>query len=200
MFTPDIFKRKTSGQWLSLLLLGTLMGLTRYHHFGDSFHVPDASWATFFLGGLLIQDWRYFLVLCALAFGIDAFALQSDVSSFCVTPAYGFLIPTHAVLWFAGRKANSLNTLQMTLLCFGATLIAFLISDLSFFALSDSFAEQSLIAHLKISLQYLGHYLLITLGYSLTGFVVYRLFTRNIAAASMARSTVSISQKFTTFP
>lgn len=175
-----------SGRWLSLLLLASLMGLTRYHHFGDSFHLPDASWAAFFLGGFLLQRWRYFLGLCALAFGIDALALEGGVSSFCVTPAYGFLIPTHAALWLAGRRADRHNLPAQLLFCAGATVIAFLISNLSFYAFSGYFSEQSLVAYVQNSFHYLGHYLLNTLGYGVVGLLVHRLFTRGASPSSLA--------------
>ncbi|WP_052700170.1 hypothetical protein [Methylocucumis oryzae] len=35
----------------SPLLLIALMVVTRYHHFGDALHLPDASLAVFFLAG-----------------------------------------------------------------------------------------------------------------------------------------------------
>lgn len=186
MLTSATSHRSTPGQWLPLLLLASLMGLTRVHHFGDSFHVPDASWATFFMGGFLLQRWRYFLGLCALAFGIDALAIQSGVSNYCVTPAYGFLIPTYAALWLAGQRVEAHNTWQQILLCAGATMIAFMISNLSFYAFSGYFADMSLNAYAQNSLQYLGRYLPITLGYSIVGLAIHRLFTGSISRLPLA--------------
>lgn len=180
-----------SGRWLSLLLLASLIGLTRYHHFGDSFHLPDASWASFFLGGLLLQRWRYFVVLCGLAFGIDALAIQSGVSSYCVTPAYGFLVPAHAALWFAGRRADgrrdhAYNLPTQLLFCAGATIVTFLISNFSFYAFSGYFSEQTLLSYVQNTFHYVGHYLLNTLGYCIVGLSVHRLFTRGVSTSSLA--------------
>lgn len=88
-------------------LLATFMVLmvaTRFHHFGTALHLPDASMALFFLGGLYLRRHLAFLTLLALAVAIDWAAVGlAGVSDFCVTPAYAFLLPAYAVLWHGGR-------------------------------------------------------------------------------------------------
>ena len=81
-----------------------LMVATRFHHFGDVLHLPDASMALFFLGGLYLRKHWQFAVLIGLAVAIDWVAIErAGVSDFCVTPAYSFLLPAYGVLWYGGR-------------------------------------------------------------------------------------------------
>jgi hypothetical protein len=89
---------------LIALGLAALMAATRSHHFGSALHLPDASLAVFLLAGFLIASPVLFGVLLVEAGLIDYLAItQFGVSDYCVTQAYWFLIPTYAVLWYAGR-------------------------------------------------------------------------------------------------
>jgi hypothetical protein len=98
------------------------------------------------LYGLGLPLFAAFLLEAGL---IDAAAISGGVSSFCVTPAYVMLIPTYGALWLAGRwfRAHyaigmaTLSRLALTLA--GATAVAFLISNGSFYALSGYFGKMS---------------------------------------------------------
>ncbi|MDP3839272.1 MAG: hypothetical protein Q8Q54_10150, partial [Methylococcales bacterium] len=96
-------KQWLSAQTLTLPLIA-LMALTRFHHFGDAFSLPDASLAVFFLAGLVFaRRWWLLGFLLLEAAVIDYVAITHfNVSAFCVSAAYVFLIPTYAVMWFAG--------------------------------------------------------------------------------------------------
>ncbi len=132
---------------LLALALGLLMAATRFHHFGSAVSLPDASLAVFFLGGLYGLGLPWFAAFLIEAGLIDATAIAGGISSFCVTPAYIFLIPTYGALWFAGRwfrarheiSARTLPMLGLTLLA-GVT-VAFLISNGSFYALAGYFEK-----------------------------------------------------------
>jgi hypothetical protein len=68
----------------------------------------------------------------ALAVLIDWVAIEhAGVSDFCVTPAYSFLLPAYAVLWYGGRLyAPRLRSNAGSLLGLGA--VALLSASLSF--------------------------------------------------------------------
>lgn len=132
------------------LLLAILMAATRFHHFGSSIHLPDASWAVFLLGGFYLG--RVGLLGCYLAEAslIDYASITvGGVSDWCVTPAYLFLIPTYLSLWLGGvwyarrhrRQWTSLGPLAAALLA--AVSVAFLISNASFYLLSGYFPDMS---------------------------------------------------------
>jgi len=139
-----------SGPTTIALLLALLMVATRFHHFGSATHLPDASLAVFFLAGFYLRRSALFGLYLAEAALIDYLAIAlGGVSDWCVTPAYAFLIPTYASLWFGGvwyarRHCMAWRTLAPF---FGAVLlgvsVAFLISNASFYLLSGYFPAMS---------------------------------------------------------
>ena len=89
---------------LIALALALLMAATRSDHFAGQLHLPDASTAVFFLSGVYLRPmWIAAALLVEAAF-IDYVAITfGGVSSFCISPAYGFLLPAYGALWLAGR-------------------------------------------------------------------------------------------------
>jgi hypothetical protein len=86
------------------LALAVLMAATRSHHFTTALHLPDASWAVFFLAGVYLRRVSMLPALMAEAALIDYAAVTwGGVGSFCITPAYAFLVPAYGALWLAGR-------------------------------------------------------------------------------------------------
>ena len=93
-----------SNQILIGVVLTLLIIATRGHHFASINVLPSASLAVFFLAGLYLRPMWVLAGLLALCAGLDYSAITvGGVSSFCVTPAYGFLLPAYSVMWFAGR-------------------------------------------------------------------------------------------------
>ncbi|TWI02859.1 hypothetical protein IP90_01958 [Luteimonas cucumeris] len=109
-----------------------LMIATRFHHFGTAIHLPDASMAVFFLGGLYLRKHWQFASFLGLAVAIDWVAIEhAGVSDFCVTPAYSFLLPAYASLWYGGRLyASRLQAGWMPML--GAAAAGLVAASLSF--------------------------------------------------------------------
>ena len=67
--------RLRSRPLLSTVVLVLVMAATRYHHFGDALHLPDASLAVFFLAGVLALPLAVFPVLLLEAGVIDLLAI-----------------------------------------------------------------------------------------------------------------------------
>lgn len=168
---------------LSALVL--LMAATRFNHFGSSVSFPDASLAVFLLAGFFLARYTLlslmaFIFLLLEAGGIDYYAINvAGVSDWCVTPAYWFLIPTYASMWFGGRwfatrQQNTLSSLAM----FGsvswlATTAAFLISNGSFFLLSGRYAEMNITEYTGRIAQYYLPYVAGSLMYLAMAAVIY---------------------------
>ncbi|MDD5460903.1 MAG: hypothetical protein PHG00_04610 [Methylococcales bacterium] len=172
-------------QWLQAeylpIPLIALMVLTRFHHFGDVLHLPDASLAVFFFAGFYRKK-ALLGFLLALAALIDFIAIKNGTSSWCVSPAYVFLIPTYAVMWFAGRYCSTLKsikvaelTLQLGLLIV-ATTIAFAISNGSFYLFSGRYDSLSLGQYFSAMVQYYPPYMGYTLIYAVAGLTFVKLF------------------------
>lgn len=132
-------------------VLIALLFITRGDHITSLSNLPAASLAVFFLAGFYLRAKWMFSALLAICFGIDFYAITAGgVSSFCVSPAYGFLVPAYAALWFAGRWFSKQYSFSFSaLLPFAASvsvgaIISELLSSGGFYFFSGRFAETSL--------------------------------------------------------
>jgi hypothetical protein len=165
--------------------LAAAMWLTRSHqiddHFGSFIDLPDASWAVFFIAGVVGLRWWAPAALMLNAGVIDYLALLAGVSDYCVTPAYPFLIPTYLTLWASGRwsafdlaaPARSLARVAIAL-ALGVT-GAFLISNASFYALAGYFGSMSPLHYASAVLRYLPHFVGSTAVYTAVALIVMHL-------------------------
>ena len=162
--------------WMLIAGLVLAMALTRFNHFGSSVVLPDASLAVFFLGGLYqvkFSSARWvFVGLLAVSGLVDCFAITMDgVSSWCVTPAYGFLAFSYGAMWFAGSWFAPRNTmtiknlLGLFALAGVAATFAFVISNVSFFFFSGRYADMSLLDYTSRVAQYWGSYVGVAVFY-----------------------------------
>ncbi len=94
----------TRKQYGIAAILALLIAATHGHHFGTMLHLPPATLAVFFVAGFYVRRAWVFAALLAEIVVIDYFAITvGGVSSFCVSPAYGFLLPAYGTLWMAGN-------------------------------------------------------------------------------------------------
>jgi hypothetical protein len=177
--------RLRSRPLLSTVVLALVMAATRYHHFGDALHLPDASLAVFFLTGVLALPFAVFPILLLEAGVIDFLAIgMGGVSDYCVSPAYWFLIPTYGVLWLAGRWHGARHEARWKALpplyamLFVSVGVAFLISNGSFYAFSGRFPEMDLAEYAALVARYYPPYALTAFGYVTLAIVLYALVTR----------------------
>ena len=133
--------KSLSGSRFAVLFaaLALVMLSTRFKHFGDVMHLPDASMAVFFVGGLLLRRHWAFSVFVLLAVAVDEVSIHyAGISDFCVTAAYAFLPLAYAVLWYGGRLYTAhLSARTWPLL--GAFGVALLSAALSFAISNGSF-------------------------------------------------------------
>lgn len=132
------------------LALVVLLVVTRGHHFSD-INLPSASWAVFFLAGVLLPVCLALPALFLVAVALDFSAvIWGGVSNWCLTPAYWLLLPAYAALWLGGRLYARLHrdtwtSLGRLLACLlGASLICHLLSSGGFYFLSGRYPEPSL--------------------------------------------------------
>lgn len=165
-------KNLTSLLQPQLIMLALLMAATRFHHSGTSMLLPDASTAIFFMAGLWNGRRVGFLLLFVEALLIDYVAIaQMGVSDFCLSPGYVFLLPTYAVLWLGGQYCRRFADLhaaslfrQLTVFM-GVISVAFLISNGSFFLLSDKIGTVNWSEYVAGIRRYYPDYVLFALMY-----------------------------------
>jgi hypothetical protein len=163
--------------------LMAFMLATRFHHFGDALHLPDASWALFFLAGFYLSPaWLLGLMLEAVAIDVAAVGWMG-VSGYCLTPAYAGLQVAHLVLWAGGRLCgrqvggNAAGMAGMAAWATGATALAFIISNGAFYWFGGRVVETSLAQFVQTFVDYGPGFLASTLAY--------------LAAAALARTLAS---------
>lgn len=176
---------------LIALTLTVLMAATRMHHFGNGLHLPDASLAVFLLAGFFIASPLLFAGLFLEAVALDYVAItQLGVDNYCVTPAYWFLLPTYAVLWFAGRYTarNHQDTLRglglFSAISLLAVNLAFVISNGSFYLLSGKFADMSMAEYASRMTQYYVPYVTGAVIYLVPAVILYALLARRPAISA----------------
>jgi hypothetical protein len=159
--TPSQSAEPMKREWPLFLALALLMAATRSHHFASVTHLPDASWAVFFLAGFYLRAGWSFAALLSLAGASDFLAIHFfAVSDFCVSPAYVFLLPAYGSLWLAGRwyagryRFNFAGLAWLALGAVGGALAAELLSGGGFYFFSGRFAETSLAVFASRLLQY----------------------------------------------
>lgn len=155
-------------------LLALVMALTRFPPSAQTLHLYDASWAVFFAAGFyLTAQWRWaFPALMGLAVAVDYVAIQHmNISNYCVTLAYWFLVPTHIALWLGGAwlQQHAQQNLRGAALLIGSlwasASLAFLISNGSFYWIGSRVADPSWAGWIKNFSDWYPNFMLTTAGY-----------------------------------
>ena len=174
------------------LLFALVMMATRFKHVGDMLHLPDASMAVFFLGGVYLRRHGSFVAMLMLAVALDWVSITyAGVSDFCVTAAYAFLPLAYGVLWYAGRGYAPKLTGQPRSLAgtFGVALLAamasFAISNGSFYWLGGRYPDPNVAQYLARLWQWGPLFVRTTMGYIAVALVVHAACAR-LAAHSHA--------------
>lgn len=169
----NILQNKTF--WIAAALV-LLMAATRFNHFGSAVALPDASYAVFFLAGLYLGRMRGALAVLALlileAALVDYYAINfREMSGWCVTSAYSFLVFAYGALWFVGRWYAPRHDLTVKglrgLLAAGlvAGSAAFVIANVSFYLLAGYFDRMSVAEYVARVAQYYGSYVAVAMLY-----------------------------------
>lgn len=173
-----INKQTLSFDYLPIGLI-VLMVMTRFHHFGDFLHLPDASLAVFFFAGFYRTTLYAKVImggfLLILAGVVDYLAIANGTSAWCISPAYIFLTLTYAVMWLAGyycansEGRNESNLGFIFVLSSLAATLAFVISNGSFFLFSGRYEALSWLDYAVIVKQYFPLYIGSAVFYVLLG-------------------------------
>lgn len=177
--------------WVIGISLILAMAMTRGHHFASVVALPDASLSLFFIAGAIALPLWFFPLLVLEAVLLDFMAINfAGVSSFCVTPAYGMLLPAYASLWFAGSvfrrffSTKAFPVASLLLCALVGTACYELISSGSFYLLSGYFNEPSLSEFADRLAKYAPSQFKYTLIYLSVAGVIYYLASKFITAVS----------------
>ena len=161
-----------------------LMLLTRGDHLLSSISLPDASFAIFLMGGMLLKKPKWFISLLTFSFVIDLAALSmNNTYQIPINLGYLGLLASYGIMWFFGlRIANTNNFVKFTAFSFLATLIAFLISTQSYNLLSGTFPDITIKESIQTGWEYLPQSFIYTMSYLMAYWGIQSLFKRQFVS------------------
>jgi hypothetical protein len=120
----------------------------------------------FFLAGFYLSSRWAFPGFLALAAALDFSAVfYAGVSSYCLSPAYGFLIPAYGSLWLAGRwfaskyQFNWTSALFLVASVVTGAAMATIFSSGGFYWFSGRYTDPSVVEFGQRFIQYFPKYL-----------------------------------------
>ncbi|CAN1486823.1 hypothetical protein MCEHALHM7_00083 [Methylophilaceae bacterium] len=174
----------TYKKYFSISVILFLMVLTRGSHLLTAISLPDASFALFLVGGMLLKKPKWFISLLTFSFVIDLVTLSmNNTYQIPINVGYLGLLASYGIMWFFGlRIANTNNFVKFTAFSFLATLIAFLISTQSYNLLSGTFPDITIKESIQTGWEYLPQSFIYTMGYLLAYWGIQSLFKRQFAS------------------
>ena len=157
----------TLKNYLPFTLIIFFMLLTRGSHFITATSLPDASFALFLIGGMLLKKPKWFISLFMLSVVID-FATLSINSAYQIPINFGYsgLLPAYGIMWFFGlRIANTKSFLRFAAFGVISTLISFLISTQTYNLLSGTFFDITIKKSIQTGWEYLPQSFIYTMSY-----------------------------------
>lgn len=177
---------------LLVLMLGT-----RFHHLGSLLHLPDASMAVFFLGGLWLRRHAGFVAYLGMAVAVDYLAITSRGLGFfqhyCVTPSYAFLLLAYAALWYGGRwiaprlapQWRALATVFAVAAL--AAAVSFLISNGAFYWFGGRYADPNFAEYTSRLWRWGPLFVRTTLGYIAVALGFYAVIAHHLGQLAIAQ-------------
>ena len=161
-----------------------IMLLTRGDHLPTFVSLPDASFALFFIGGLILKKPRLFISLFVFSIAIDLVTLSTNNPyQIPINLGYLGLLPSYGIMWFIGsRIVNTKNFMKFISFGVLATLIAFAISTQTYNLFSGAFPDITIKQSIQTGWEYLPQSLIYTLSYLITYWSVQSLFKRQFVS------------------
>ena len=171
-----------------LIFLVFLMLLTRGAHLLTSVSLPDASFAIFLIGGMLLKKPKWFIALFMLSVVID-FATLSTNTAYHIPINFGYwgLLPSYGIMWFFGvRIANTKSFIRFAAFGVISTLISFVISTQTYNLLSGTFSDITIKESIQTGWEYLPQSFIYTMTYLIAYWGIQSLFKRQFATHKAA--------------
>ena len=160
------------------------MVLTRGAHLLTSVSLPDASFALFLVGGMLLKKPKWFISLLTFSFVIDLAALSmNNTYQIPINLGYLGLLASYGIMWFFGlRIANTKSFLKFAGFGVIATLITFVMSTQTYNLLSGTFPDITIKESIQTGWEYLPQSFIYTMSYLLAYWGIQSLFKRRFVS------------------
>jgi len=167
-----------------------LMVLTRGSHLLSSISLPDASFALFLIGGILLKKPKRFISLFMLSVVIDLVTLSIN-TAYQIPINFGYLglLFSYGVMWFFGfHIANTNNFLKFTAFGVIATLITFVISTQTYNLLSGLYPDITIKESMQTGWEYLPQCFIYTMSYLLAYWGIQSLYRKQFVSRKATAS------------
>ena len=176
----NLTKNIDTKAFITYILLLLVMSITRGSHLLTSVSLPDASFAIFLIGGMLLKKPKWFISLFILSVVIDLATLFIN-SAYQIPINFGYLglLPSYGIMWFFGlRIADTKSFLRFSAFGVIATLITFVISTQTYNLLSGTFPDITIKESIQTGWEYLPQSFIYTMSYLLAYWGIQSLFKR----------------------
>ena len=175
-------------KYIYFFLITLCMILTRGSHVISPFALPDASFALFLIGGMLLKKPKWFISLFAFSFVIDLITLSvNTIYQIPINLGYLGLFASYGIMWFFGlRIANTKSFQKFIALGVLSTLIAFLISTQTYNLLSGTFPDITIKQSIQTGWEYLPQSFIYTMSYIMAYWGIQSLFRRQFVSQKAA--------------
>ena len=180
----NLTKNIDTKAFITYILLLLVMSITRGSHLLTSISLPDASFAIFLIGGMLLKKPKWFISLFILSVVIDLAILSSN-SAYQIPINFGYwgLLPSYGIMWFFGlRIANTKSFIRFAAFGVIATLITFVISTQTYNLLSGTFPDITIRESIQTGWEYLPQSFIYTMSYLLAYWGIQSLFKRRFVS------------------
>ena len=176
------YLKNTKVQIFTFLIF--LMLLTRGSHLLTSVSLPDASFALFLIGGMLLKKPKWFISLFTFSVVIDLVTLSINTTyQIPINLGYLGLLVSYGIMWsFGSRIATSKSFLKFSAFSVLATLIAFLISTQTYNLLSGTFPNITIKESIQTGWEYLPQSFIYTMSYLMAYWGIQLLFKRHFVS------------------
>ena len=167
-----------------------LMLLTRGDHLLSSISLPDASFALFLIGGMLLTKPKWFISLFILSVVIDLATLATN-SAYQIPINFGYwgLLPSYGIMWFFGLCiANTKSFLKFMAFGVIATLMTFVISTQTYNLLSGLYPDITIKESMQTGWEYLPQSFIFTMSYLLAYWGIQSLFRKQFVSRKATAS------------
>ena len=163
-----------------LAILFAVMILTRGSHITTVYSLPDAIFAIFLIGGMLLKNPKWFIALFIFSVLIDLTTLSfNSVYQIPINFGYWGLLPSYGIMWFFGlRIADTKSFLRFATFGVIATLVTFVISTQTYNLLSGTFPDITIKESIQKGWEYLPQSFIYTMSYLLAYWGIQSLFKR----------------------
>jgi hypothetical protein len=167
-----------------LAILFAVMILTRGSHITTVYSLPDASFAIFLIGGMLLKKPKWFIALFIFSVLIDLTTLSfNSVYQIPINFGYWGLLPSYGIMWFFGsRIANTKSFLKFATFGVIATLVTFVISTQTYNLLSGTFPDITIKESIQTGWEYLPQSFVFTMSYLFAYWGIQFLFKRQFVS------------------